>query len=128
MTSNRPYLIRAIYDWIVDNNMTPHLLVKADHEGVVVPTRYIKDGKIILNVAPQAVQGLTLGNDEVNFSARFSGVPQAVYLPTRAVLAIYARENGQGLVFNEEEGDATPPPTPTPGKKGAERPKLKVVK
>ncbi len=128
MTSNRPYLIRAIYDWIVDNNMTPHLLVKADHEGVVVPAQYIKDGKIILNVAPQAVQALSLGNEEVSFSARFSGVPQAVYLPTRAVLAIYARENGQGLVFNEEEGDATPPPTSAPSGKGAERPKLKVVK
>ena len=125
MTSSRPYLIRALYQWIVDNGMTPYLLVNAHGEGVEVPARYVQQGKIVLNLNPSAVQGLDLGNDWISFSARFSGQPMSVRLPPRAVLAIYARENGQGMTF-PEEGGPPPPPAPSTGKPG--RPSLKVVK
>jgi stringent starvation protein B len=134
MNSSRPYLLRALYEWIVDNRCTPYLVVNADLEGVQVPRSYVKDGQIILNVAPAAVAGLRLNNDAVIFNARFGGVPMEVNVPIIAVLGIYARENGQGMVFEPEE---TPPPgsppplsdsnRPTPGAKPG-RPGLKVVK
>ncbi len=128
MTSSRPYLIRAIYDWIVDNYLTPYLLVNAEAEGVVVPEQYIEDGKIILNINPSAVHGLQLGNDAVMFSARFSGQSMDLMVPITAVMAIYARENGRGMVFNEEV-EGTRPPTPDgDGPDKGKKPALKLVK
>lgn len=115
MTPNKPYLLRAMHEWISDNNMTPYMLVDAGVTGVLVPAHAVKDGKIVLNLSLQAVTALTLGNDVVGFRARFSGVAQAVSVPIDAVLAIYAQENGQGLMFSS---DATPAPdTPPEGGK-----------
>jgi stringent starvation protein B len=126
MTSNRPYLIRAVNEWLLDNSCTPHLLVNAEAPGVDVPTQYIQDGKIVLNIGPNAVEGLRVSNDEVTFLARFSGVSQLVSLPVNAVLAIYAKENGRGMMFNEED-DPGPPEPESPDDKPS-RPSLKVVK
>lgn len=126
MTSSRPYLIRAMYEWIVDNEMTPHILVDAEVEGVVVPGEYVENGKIVLNLGPMAVQGLTLGNLDVTFSARFSGEPLRMQIPVGAVLAVYARENGKGMMFGED-GDE-PPPDSGPDTDAPARPHLKVVK
>ena len=124
MTSSRPYLIRAIYEWILDNGLAPHLLVNAVGSGVVIPTQYVQNGKIILNINPSAVHNLELGNERIEFSARFSGNAMSVSVPIPAVLAIYARENGQGMVFNEYEGNGGPA-TPTADKPS--KPKLKLV-
>lgn len=107
MTSHRPYLLRALWEWIVDNGMTPHLLVDATQPGVRVPPHAIKDGRVVLNIADRAVARLELGNDAVTFSARFGGVSHAVVVPMPAVLAVYARETGQGMALPE---DALPPP------------------
>ena len=107
MTSNRPYLIRALYEWIADNDLTPHLLVDAEKPGVMVPRGYVADGRIVLNVAASAVQNLVLGNDAILFSARFNGQSFPVELPAVAVLGIYARENGQGMLFPEEQAAET---------------------
>lgn len=107
MTSHRPYLLRALYEWIADNDMTPHLLVDATREGVQVPTHAVSEGKIVLNVAQQAVSGLEMTNDRIRFSARFGGVSQTVSVPVPAVVAIYARETGQGMVLPEESGAET---------------------
>ncbi len=106
MTSTRPYLLRAIYEWIVDNGLTPHLLVHADHDQVMVPRQFVDNGVIVLNVSPSAVRDLHLGNEAVEFNARFAGQPQHVYAPIGAVQAIYARENGQGIVLGEAESTA----------------------
>jgi stringent starvation protein B len=103
MTSNRPYLIRAIHDWILDNGMTPHLMVDAEHPSAIVPMEFAEEGRIVLNVAPQAVHGLHIGNDLIRFSARFSGRPFAVELAPQAVLGLFARENGQGMLFPDEQ-------------------------
>lgn len=103
MTSNRPYLIRAYYEWIVDNNLTPHLVVDATASGVVVPDEYVKDGQIVLNVSPSACGNLQIGDVDIEFDARFSGVPRHLIVPAGAVLAIYARENGAGTMFPREE-------------------------
>lgn len=103
MTPRRPYLLRAFYEWLVDNDLTPHLVVAATLPGVRVPQEFVQDGQIILNVAPRAVGNLQLGDDEVTFSARFSGRPHTVIVPLYAVQAIYARENGAGTMFDEEE-------------------------
>lgn len=126
MTPLRPYLIRAIYEWIVDNAMTPYILVDAEHEGVNVPRHYVQEGKIVLNIRPQAVTGLVLGDKAITFQARFGGTPMAVEIPVNAVLAIYAKETGKGMIFDEET-DATPPPAPK-GEEKPKRPTLKVVK
>lgn len=128
MTSSRPYLIRALYQWIVDNGVTPYILVDAEVEGVDVPAQYIQDNKIVLNIAPMAVQGLTLGDEVISFSARFSGKSVNLLVPTQAVMAIYARENGQGMMFNEEPGSPTPPDDSGPDKDEKSRPSLRVVK
>lgn len=104
MTSSRPYLIRAINDWLLDNDLTPYLVVDAGIKGVQVPTQYVTGGQIVLNISPGAVRGLTLGNDWIEFSARFGGVPMQVRIPVMAVLAVYAKENGQGMVFGAEPG------------------------
>ncbi|MDX1610387.1 MAG: ClpXP protease specificity-enhancing factor [Halofilum sp. (in: g-proteobacteria)] len=106
MNSSRPYLLRAIHQWIVDNDCTPYLLVNANAAGVVVPREYIENEKIILNISPTAAHNLALGDEEVVFNARFGGRPMEVVAPVPAVLAIYARENGQGMLFTDEaEGD-----------------------
>ena len=97
MTSHRPYLLRALYEWIADNGLTPHLLVDATQPGVRVPAHAVKDGRIVLNIAQRAVAHLQMDNDDVRFSARFGGVSHAVIVPIGAVVAIYARENGQGM-------------------------------
>ena len=131
MTPSRPYLVRALYEWIVDNNLTPYLLVNAEYPSVTVPTEYIQDGKIILNVTPSAVRHFHIDNEFIQFSARFSGKAQEVYLPIGAVLAIYAKENGRGMFF---EADEIPPPDKPPEDEppapptGGGRPSLKVVK
>ena len=104
MTPNRPYLIRAINEWLLDNECTPHLLVNAEAPGVEVPRQYIQNGKIVLNIGPNAVEGLRVTNEEVTFLARFGGVSQLVCLPVSAVLAIYAKENGRGMMFSEDDG------------------------
>ena len=133
MTSNRPYLLRALYEWIGDNDMTPHLLVDATCEGVVVPTPAVKDGRVVLNIAARAVAGLEMGNREIRFMARFGGVSQSVIVPVAAVLAIYAQETGQGMML-PEDGGMLPPDDPSdepPGQPG-DGPKrgghLRVVK
>ena len=114
MTSNRPYLLRAIYDWISDNNLTPYVLVDAGFEGVRVPPQVIKNGQVVLNLAMRAVGNLDLGNEWITFQARFSGVSQAIHIPVQAVLALYAQENGQGMMFPADEGGDTPPAAPAP--------------
>lgn len=130
MTSSRPYLIRAIYDWIVDNNLTPHVVVDAEAPDVQIPEKYIVDGKMILNVSADATRKLLISNNAVEFDARFDGVIWHIYAPIKSVLAIYARENGRGMIFEgdeeEIEGDGNPVP-PTPPKKSG-RPNLKIVK
>jgi len=131
MTPTRPYLIRAFYDWIIDNGLTPHLMVDARAADVAVPQTYVEDGRIILNVGPTAVHGLDLSNDLISFNARFGGVPMAVRVPPKAVLGIYARENGRGMLFPEEPAESGGPPEdePEPPRPGGEgRPSLKVVK
>ena len=136
MTSSRPYMIRAIYEWVVDNDCTPYILVNAMQEGVQVPQQFVQDGQIVLNISPTAVVGLDVGNDELGFRGRFGGVAQDVRVPTSAVLGIYARENGQGILFDSD--DPVPPPSPSspdddstsPSSKTPKsgRPSLKVVK
>ncbi|WIO75657.1 ClpXP protease specificity-enhancing factor [Porticoccaceae bacterium LTM1] len=105
MSSNRPYLIRAFYEWILDNDCTPYVVVDAYYQGVEVPQQFVNDGQIVLNLAPRAVTGLQLDNTEITFNTRFGGVPTDIYLPVKAVLGIYARENGQGMVFQPEPGE-----------------------
>jgi stringent starvation protein B len=123
MTTSRPYLIRAIHEWILDNGMTPHLLVDMESEGVEVPVQHGQNGKIVLNISPSAVEDLMLGNEAIGFRARFGGISTEVYVPIDGVLAVYAKENGRGMVFNEEE------PTPDdPSPEHPHRPALKVVK
>lgn len=128
MTSLKPYLLRAVYDWIVDNNLTPYLLVDAEQENTVLPRQFVEDGKIILNIRPQAVEALSLGNNTVEFNARFSGKAMHIIAPLSSIMAIYAKENGKGMVFNpdDEDMDNTPPPDPTPPKPS--KPQLRVVK
>ena len=105
MTLSRPYLIRAIYEWLVDNELTPYVMIDAEYEGVVVPMEHVQDGKIILNINPMAVEQLNLANDGISFSARFSGKAMDIYAPIRGVLAVYSMENGKGMMFPDEEGD-----------------------
>lgn len=131
MNSSRPYLLRALYEWILDNNCTPYLLVNAGYPETVVPQNFVEDGQIVLNVSPSAVRQLEMDNERVTFDGRFAGVPQQVWLPVMSVMAIYARENGQGMVFEIEP--ASPPEPPQgddapEGKPAAGRPALKVVK
>lgn len=125
MTSSRPYLIRAYYEWITDNKMTPHLLVNAEYPDIDVPTQHVHEGRIVLNIGSTAVRGLILGNDNVEFNARFGGVSRLVKVPVKAVMAIYARENGQGMAFAGGDGGDEPPPSKPDKDK---RPSLKVVK
>lgn len=103
MSPRRPYLLRAFYEWLIDNQLTPHLVVDVTRPGVSVPMEFARDGQIVLNVAPRAVGDLELGNDGVSFNARFGGVPRQVSVPMAAIIAIYARENGSGTLFEPEE-------------------------
>jgi stringent starvation protein B len=137
MTSSRPYLLRALLDWISDNGLTAHLVVDATRPGAVVPLQFVQDGKITLNIGPAAVQGLEMGNEWISFSARFAGRPMQVSVPVAAVLAIYARENGQGMMFGSEPGGENVTDEVEDGRTGPDadgepaRPKgpsLKVVK
>jgi stringent starvation protein B len=114
MTSSKPYMFRALFDWIIDNDCTPHVVVNAHCEGVLVPLQYVnKNGEIVLNIAPGAVQSFIAENDSISFSARFSGVPHEIYVPMKGVLGIYARENGRGMMFDHE---LQPDPPEPPGK------------
>ena len=103
MMPRRPYLLRAFYEWIVDNELTPHLVVDATMNGVRVPEEFVQDGQIVLNVAPHSVGNLEMGNEAVTFNARFGGRPHSLILPLYAIQAIYARENGAGTMFEPEE-------------------------
>ena len=113
--------MRAVYEWITDNDLTPQIVVDAQQEQVRVPTAYVRKGRIVLNISPTAVRDLSLGNEWVEFGARFAGTPFDVVVPVRAVLAIMARENGTGMSFPETHGDRSPP-------EPRKRPSLKVVK
>ncbi len=137
MTSSRPYLVRALYEWIVDNECTPHLLVNVDYPDVQVPSGFASDGQIVLNISPNAVRNLDMDNEAVRFEGRFGGIPHSLYVPIGSVMAIYAKENGQGMMFEMEppetpdpEGESSTPeaaaPRPAGGPSG--RPSLKVVK
>ena len=143
MTSHRPYLLRALNEWIADNGMTPHLLVDATQAGVQVPVSAVKEGKVVLNIAERAVVRLLIDNEAVSFTARFGGVSQAVYVPVSAVLAIYSRETGQGMALPDDVahdpdaggGDDDQPPSPdtppdddAPPPAGKSPPFLRVVK
>ncbi|RLA47648.1 MAG: ClpXP protease specificity-enhancing factor [Gammaproteobacteria bacterium] len=128
MTSNRPYLIRAFFEWIVDNGCTPHLVVNALAEGVQVPQNHVTDDQIVLNIAPRAVVGFDIDNNRVSFSTRFGGLPTDIHVPIHAVMGIYAQENGQGMVFEPEEAPPlTPPDKPAPGGGSGGKPRLRVV-
>lgn len=134
MTPSRPYLLRAIYDWLIDNEQTPYLLVDADADGVVVPREHVQDGKIILNISLTATRDLELANEGVTFNARFGGQPMSVNVPIMATLALYSKENGRGMMFPEEGHDDDPQsPEPDPDKKPdksetSSRPHLTLVK
>jgi len=130
MTSNKPYFIRALYDWIVDNDLTPYLLVDALHKDVEVPQEFVNDGRIVLNISPKACRGLHLENDKILFTARFSGQTTQIFVNPSAVLAIYAKENGRGMEFGPEYDDpSTPPPVDRGSKtKARSKPALRLVK
>ena len=134
MTSHRPYMIRALNEWILENNCTPYILVNAFEKDVQVPQNYVKDGQIILNISPVAVQDLVITNEGVEFNGRFGGIPTRVYVPTQAVLGIYAKENGQGMIFDTDDPIPEPPdPGKDKKKESAEkdksdRPSLRIVK
>lgn len=131
MTSNKPYLIRGLYEWIVANELTPYLVVNAMAPGVQVPQEHVINGRIILNISPKACRGLHLENDRILFNARFAGgISTQIFFHPGAVLAIYAKENGCGMEFEEEEYTLTDPP-PTSGvsdNKNKRKPALKLVK
>jgi stringent starvation protein B len=129
MTPNKPYLIRAFYDWIVDNELTPYILVDATYPNVQVPQEHIRHGRIVLNISPSATRGLLLENDRIVFTARFSGQTEQIFVVPNAVLEIYAQENGRGIAFTIEEGEEPPPPSSAPDSEAAVRkkPSLKLV-
>ncbi|MGM0633332.1 MAG: ClpXP protease specificity-enhancing factor [Pseudomonadota bacterium] len=110
MTSSRPYLLRSLYEWILDNDCTPYVVVNAWLDNVMVPQEYVKDGQIVLNISPVAVQGLVMTNEALEFNGRFGGMPTPVHVPVEAVMGIYARENGQGMVFETGKPDPESPP------------------
>ena len=135
LKSRRPYLLRAMHEWISDNQQTPHIVVDASLQGVEVPRQYVQGGKIILNVSLSATSALNLGNDHVSFRARFGAATYDVMVPIAAVLGIYARETGQGMIFSEADAPQPQPPSPEPppaasggGEPKRARPTLKVVK
>ena len=130
LSSRRPYLLRAMHEWMTDNGQTPHLVIDAAIDGVTVPRQYIRDGKIVLNASYTATSALMIKNDWVSFGARFDGSPFDVHVPLNAVLGIYARETGEGMIFSDDEPapDGPTPPTKPTGGDEPRRPQLKVVK
>ena len=135
MTSSKPYLIRAIYDWLVDNELTPYIVVdvQGNDPRMQVPEEHIDNGRIILNISPKACRGLHLENDRIIFSARFSGEVKQLFVPPQSVQAIYSKENGRGMVFSDEDdesGSTEPvmPPPPATGGRSSSKPTLTVVK
>lgn len=128
MTSSRPYLIRAVHEWIVDNSLTPQIVVDAELEGVQVPRKYVSDGRIVLNISERAVRSLVIGNERIEFGARFGGVVFQVAVPVAAVQAVIARENGAGMSFPEETPDPEPPDGEPDDAKSPGRPVLRIVK
>ena len=131
MSSSRPYLLRALYDWVLTNNCTPYISVNAFFAEVEVPQDYVRDGIIILNISPHAIENLTLGDVAISFEGRFGGISSSVYVPISAIISIYAKENGKGMVFEmEAEFPPTTDPTSTPSKTSAKslKPDLKIVK
>ncbi|MGJ8681918.1 ClpXP protease specificity-enhancing factor [Paraglaciecola sp.] len=134
MTPNQPYMLRAFYEWIVDNDLTPYIVVDAHYPGAQVPQEFVRDGQIVLNISPSSTGKMQLGLEEVTFEARFGGVPRSLVIPCTAVLAIYAKENGAGTVFtiedniepSESDGSIETEKTPSKPKKG--KPTLTVVK
>jgi stringent starvation protein B len=130
MSSNRPYLLRALYEWISDNGLTPYILVDATNPAVRVPPGAAKDGKVVLNIAARAVTQFEITNERIQFLARFGGVSQGVDIPMTGVLAIYAQENGQGMMFSAENAPPEPPPPATAktDEAVAKKPHLRVVK
>jgi len=130
MTSNRPYLLRALYEWIVDNGLTPHILVNTETDGMQIPTHAVRNGKLVLNISPTAVQQLDMSSDSLSCSARFSGQAMQVLVPMVAILAIYAQENGQGMMFADDAQQASAPAAgdEQSDSKGRDRSHLQVVK
>ena len=129
MTSSRPYLIRAIHEWVSDNGLTPYILVNAESPGAELPRQFVENGKIVLNVSSAAVSDLHIDNDWLLFSARFNGRATDISIPISAIVAIYAKENGQGMVLDrDEDGDDTPPPGSRAGLKSDKKPHLQLVK
>lgn len=112
MTSSRPYIVRALYEWILDNEHTPYILVNALAADVLVPQQFVKKGQIVLNVSPVAVMDFQLTNDDVQFNGRFGGMPMDIYVPMTAVMGIYAKENGQGMIFDMDAEPQPEPPSP----------------
>lgn len=132
MTPNKPYLIRALYEWLEDNNATPYIMVDSTQADVRIPPGIDKDGKVVLNIAQRAVQGLVIDNAYISFSARFSGVPRELYIPIQAVLAIYSMEDGEGMMFADSDATASGQQGATAEKKqnqdANKKPGLKIVK
>tara|TARA_B100000575_G_C22855913_1_gene500483 strand:+ start:257 stop:673 length:417 start_codon:yes stop_codon:yes gene_type:complete len=136
MNSSRPYIIRALYDWILENQCTPYVLVDAFGEGVEVPQDHVKDGQIILNISPIAVQSVSISNEAIEFNGRFGGIPKRVLVPIKYILGIYAKENGQGMIFESDELPEPPDPPEellnrkkkVSSNKGPTKPSLKIVK
>jgi stringent starvation protein B len=136
MTSSKPYLLRALYEWILDNDFTPHIIADADAAEVEVPPQAIQEGRVVLNISPTATGNLLLENDAVSFKARFGGVSRDIWLPMHAILAIYARENGQGMMCagGDEDDDPTPPDSDSgpdgqgPDGPKSDGPKLRLIK
>ena len=110
LTPTRPYMVRAIFEWLEDNNLTPHIMVDTTQPNVTVPVEYVQDGRIVLNIASRATGNLVINNDFINFHARFGGVSQELWVPMQAVMGIYARENSQGMFFDPTEYDNAPQP------------------
>ena len=108
LTPTRPYMVRAIFEWLEDNNLTPHIMVDTTQPNVTVPVEYVQDGRIVLNIASRATGNLVINNDFINFHARFVGVSQELWVPMQAVMGIYARENSQGMFFDPTEYDNAP--------------------
>lgn len=130
MLSSKFYLFRALYEWILDSECTPHMVVDAMLPGVDVPQQHVKNGQIVLNILPSAIVDFLMDKQAVSFNARFSGVPVSVHVPMYAILGIYARENGQGMMFEPEpmpDPDLTPPDGPVK-KINSAKPSLRVVK
>ena len=132
LTPSRPYLVRALHQWVLDNQCTPYILVDTSMPNVSVPEDFVENGQIVLNISPSAVRDLLMDNEGVSFNARFGGVPMSVFVPTIAILAIYARENGQGMMFGSEAGaptsDQPPEPPVPPQTPQGNKPSLKIVR